>query len=100
VGIIRDGKLIQTATVESLTHQSFKRLNLTFQKMPPSDAFSFKGVTETGREGQTVKLEIREDLPKVMEVAAPYGIEDIESPHVTLEEIFLTFYDRSGNGGK
>ncbi len=100
VGIIRDGELIQTASVEALTKQAFKRLHLTFQKLPPADAFSIDGVKETGRDGQTVMLEVRSGLPKLMESAATYGIEDVESPHVTLEEIFLNFYDRTSNGGK
>lgn len=99
VGIIREGQLIQTATVESLTQQSFKRLHLTFQNMPPADAFSIDGVTETGHEGQTVMFEVRAGLPELMKSAASYGIEDIESPHVTLEEIFLAFYGRNNHNG-
>jgi beta-exotoxin I transport system ATP-binding protein len=99
VGIIRDGELIEVARVEDLTKQSFKRLHLTFSKLPAIDAFSMNGVKETGRDGQTVMLEVRSGLPKVMEIAAAYGIEDVESPHVTLEEIFLNFYDRTNNNG-
>ena len=56
------------------------------------------GVSETGRDGQMVSLEVRDGLAKVMEVAAAYGIEDIETPPVTLEEIFLAFYNRKNNG--
>lgn len=100
VGIIRDGQLIQTASVESLTKQAFKRLYLSFQNMPPADAFTMDGVTETGRDGQTVMLEVRSGLAKVMEIAAAYQIQDVESPQVTLEEIFLNFYGRTSNGGK
>ena len=98
VGIIRDGELIRTATVEALTKQSFKRLHLSFQTMPPANAFDVDGIKETGRDDQTVMFEVRDNLPKLMEVAAPYGITDVESPHVTLEEIFLNFYNRSANG--
>jgi hypothetical protein len=47
-----------------------------------------------------VMLEIRQGLDKVMETAVPYGIEDIETPPVTLEEIFMTFYNRQNNGGQ
>ncbi len=102
VGIIRDGQLIQTSTVESLTEQAFKRVNLTFTDAPPADAFAMEGVTETERDGNTVMLEIRDGLPELMKTAASFGIEDIDTPHVTLEEIFLSFYDRNsnGNGGK
>jgi len=101
VGIIRDGQLVQTSTVDSLTVQSFKRVHLTFRDTVPMDAFAMDGVTESGRDGQTIMLEVRKNLAQLMEIAAPFGIEDIDTPHVTLEEIFLSFYGRSnGNGGK
>jgi ABC-2 type transport system ATP-binding protein len=87
VGIIREGQLIKTERVETLTKQQFKRLYLTLRQSPPADAFAIEGVTETGRDGQMVMLEIRQGLDKVMETAVPYGIDDIETPPVTLEEI-------------
>lgn len=99
VGIIRDGQLIKTERVETLTHQQFKRVQLTLRQLPPSDAFIMDGVTEKGREGNRVMLEVRQGLDKVMEIAVTYGIEDIETPPVTLEEIFLAFYDRQNHGG-
>lgn len=99
VGIIRDGELVQTASVESLTKQAFKRVNLTFQQMPPTGVFNMEGVQEKARVEQTVMLEVRSGLAQLMEVAAPYGISDLESPHVTLEEIFLNYYDRSNHNG-
>jgi ABC-2 type transport system ATP-binding protein len=98
VGIIREGKLIKTERVETLTHQQFKRVHLTLRQAPPADAFVMDGVKETSRNGQTVHLEVQHGMDKMMEVAVPYGIEDIDTPPVTLEEIFLSFYDRSANG--
>ncbi|MAT45388.1 MAG: ABC transporter [Anaerolineaceae bacterium] len=99
VGIIREGSLIKTDHVETLTHQQFKRLHITLKQIPPDNIFAIDGVTETGREGLKIKLEIQRNLDKVMELALPFGIEDIESKPVSLEEIFLTFYDRHPNGG-
>jgi len=98
VGIIREGKLIKTESVESLTNQQFKRVHLTLRRSPPLDTFDLEGVTETGRDGKLVMLEIQQGLDTVMENAVPYGIEDIEIPPVTLEEIFLAFYDRKNSG--
>lgn len=98
VGIIREGHLVKTERIEALTTQSFKRLHLTLKTVPPADAFSFEGVTETGRYDQTIMLEVRDGLSKVIEIAMPFGIVDIDTPPVTLEEIFLAFYDRKPNG--
>jgi ABC-2 type transport system ATP-binding protein len=98
VGIIREGQLVATERVETLTKQHFKRVRLSFATMPPADTFAVAGVTIMAREGQTVTLEIRQHLDRVMEAAVAFGITDIETIPVSLEEIFLAYYGR-GNGG-
>jgi ABC-2 type transport system ATP-binding protein len=98
VGIIREGQLVATERVEDLMTQHFKRVRFSFATTPPDDAFAQEGITVMARDGQAVTLEIRQDLPEVMEAAASYGITDIETIDVSLEEIFLAYYGR-GNGG-
>jgi ABC-2 type transport system ATP-binding protein len=98
VGIIREGQLVATERVEDLMTQHFKRVRFSFATTPPDDAFTQEGITVMARDGQGITLEIRQDLPQVMEAAASYGITDIETIDVSLEEIFLAYYGR-GNGG-
>jgi ABC-2 type transport system ATP-binding protein len=98
VGIIREGQLIATERVEDLTKQHFKRVRFGFARVPPDDAFRREGVTVLARDGQTITLEIQQDLAEVMKTAAALGITDIETIPVSLEEIFLAYYGR-GNGG-
>lgn len=92
VGIIKDGKLIQTSSVQALTKQQFKRIHLTLGDAPPYDLFHVEGVVETGREGNTIKLEVYDHLDWVMSAVLPYRLLDIDVLPVTLEEIFLAFY--------
>ncbi len=94
VGIIRDGKLVTTSSIEELTTQHFKRVRLSFANTPPADAFAQEGVQEVDRNEQGVTLEIYENLGRVMETAVSFGITDIETIPVDLEEIFLTYYSR------
>ena len=98
VGIIRDGQLVATERVENLIRQQFKRLRITFANTPPAEAFAQDGVTELARDGQSVTLEVKKDLDMVMETAVSFGIADIDTIPVTLEEIFLAYYGK-GNGG-
>ena len=98
VGIIRDGQLVKTDSVETLTQQQFKRLQIRFRESPPANAFAIDGVTEKERDGRLLTLEIANGMDKFMEAAVAYGIEDIESLPVTLEEIFLAFYDSRNEG--
>ncbi len=98
MGIIRDGQLVATERVEDLTTQHYKRIRFNFAKMPPPDTFSRDGVIETGRDEGGITLEIYTHLDQVMEQATSFGITDIETIPVSLEEIFLAYYGK-GNGG-
>jgi ABC-2 type transport system ATP-binding protein len=99
VGIIREGQLVATERVEDMTRQQFKRLRIGFDQLPPEDTFAIEGVTELVRDDQAVELEIRENIGQVMKKAVSFGINDIETIPVTLEEIFLAYYGKE-NGGK
>jgi len=92
VGIIQNGELIKTEKVETLINQQLKRLEIHFRKEPPHDAFAIEGVKEISRDGNLILFEVSLDLDRLMEKAAPYGIKDIETKTVSLEEIFLAFY--------
>jgi ABC-2 type transport system ATP-binding protein len=98
VGIIRQGQLVTTQRVEELIAQRFNRMNLIFTELPPAGVFDMDGVSELKRNAHTVLLEVRENLPQVLTIAAQHGIRDIETHNVSLEEIFLAYYDK-GNGG-
>lgn len=92
VGIIRDGQLVATERVETLTKQQFKRLRLTFATMPPAGAFALEGVAEISRDQQSLLLEIRDNLNTALATAVTFNVLDIETVHVNLEEVFLAYY--------
>ena len=98
VGIIRDGQLVATERVEDMTRQHFKRVRFNFASPLPEDVFKQEGVSILDSDDSWITLEIHQHLDKVMETAAGYGIIDIETIPVSLEEIFLAYYGR-GNGG-
>ena len=100
VGIIQNGELIKTEKVEALINQQLKRLEINFRKEPPRDAFTIEGVKEISRDGNLVMFEVSQDLDGLMENAVPYGIMDIETKTVSLEEIFLAFYSPQNKGGQ
>jgi ABC-2 type transport system ATP-binding protein len=97
VGIIREGRLVAVERVDKLTAQPFHRLRLNLAQPPTADVFAIPGVIELSRDGQSVRLEVRDNLPEVMKAAAAYGITDIETQPVTLEEVFLAYYGKGGH---
>ena len=98
VGIIRDGKLVAVERVEDLMRQQFKRLRISFNTAPPEAAFDIPGVEETGRDEFGVRFEVMENLDQLMERATAYGIADIETYSVSLEETFLAYYGANQGG--
>ncbi|MCF6343187.1 MAG: ABC transporter ATP-binding protein [Devosiaceae bacterium] len=92
VGIIRQGRLVKTDSVHSLIEQQFKRFRIFFTSEPPIDAFSLNGVSEIARQDKWITLEIASNMVQFMQQAASYGIEEIESLPVTLDEIFMSLY--------
>ena len=48
VGIIREGRLVKTERVETLTKRQFKRVHIQFQKLPPADAFRSDNLQRAG----------------------------------------------------
>jgi ABC-2 type transport system ATP-binding protein len=96
--MIQNGKLIKTEKVETLINQQFRRIEINFRKEPPHDAFTLEGVNEISRDGNLILFEISQDMDQLMEKATPYGIIDIETKAISLEEIFLAFYGPHNKG--
>lgn len=98
VGIIREGMLVATQRVEDLFAARLNRMTLIFAELPQEGTFEMPGVSVLEHTGQSITLEVRENLPQVLAVAAQYNIMDIETHNFNLEEIFLDYYGK-GNGG-
>jgi ABC-2 type transport system ATP-binding protein len=98
VGLIRDGRLVVTKRIEDLLQEQLHRVTLRFDTLPPEGAFDRLGGTEISRHDQSVTIEIREDLNRILSEAVRYGVAEIETHQVSLEEIFMDYY--GGGGGK
>lgn len=98
VGIIREGEIIETGTLEELRHLT--RTNLTVKtKEPLSGLMELKGVHDVEEEGETVHLQVDgEELHTVMKHISGYGIVKLESAPPTLEDLFMRHYEGGGAG--
>ena len=99
VGIIREGQLVATENVEDLISQRMNRMSLIFETAPAPGTFEIEGVDELERTPHSILLEVRENLPQVLTVAAQNNVLDIETHNISLEDIFLTYYSAE-NGGE
>ncbi|MCM3716363.1 ABC transporter ATP-binding protein [Halalkalibacter oceani] len=96
VGIIREGEMIETGTLEELRHLT--RTNLTVRtKEPLTGLTELKGVHDVEQEDGTVHLQVDgEELDLVMKHISGYGIVKLESGPPTLEDLFMRHYEGGG----
>ncbi len=99
VAIIRDGELVAVETVAGLVNRKVRHLTLSFAA--PVDAAPFAavpGIEEVRRDGATIRLTLRDaqQLDRVVKLAAAHTLVDLRLEHPSLEENFLSFYDRNG----
>ena len=94
VAIIRAGRIMEIADTESLTHRTLNRFIVRFkQKIDISQISRLEGVSILcqNRSNQ-LKFQKTGDIQKVLQTLGALPVQDLETEHASLEEIFLTYY--------
>lgn len=96
VGIIRQGKMIETGTLSELRHLT--RTNLLVEvKLPIIGLNELKGVYLIEKTNQTLSFQVdSEQLGLVIKHISQYGIVRLESAPPTLEDLFMRHYEGVG----
>lgn len=105
VGIIRQGQMIETGSLNELRHLTRTSL-LVETKQPITSLNELKGVHGIEEKGQALTFQVdTEELDNVMKYVSQFGIVKLESTPPTLEDVFMRYYEdakqtsRSGVGG-
>ncbi len=105
VGIIRQGKIIETGTLQELRHLT--RTSLFIEtKQPIADISLLKGIHELEQKEGSLSFQVdAEELEAVMKHVSQFGLLKLESSPPTLEDLFMRHYEGSstphtGAGGK
>ncbi|WP_283248465.1 ABC transporter ATP-binding protein [Bacillus sp. FJAT-49711] len=95
VGIIREGKIIESGSLNELRHLT--RLNLVVETKQPITALQeLKGVHDIKRKEQSLSFQVdSEELDTVMIYISQFGIVRLESTPPTLEDLFMRHYEGS-----
>ncbi|WP_404433217.1 ATP-binding cassette domain-containing protein [Sutcliffiella horikoshii] len=96
VGIIRQGKIIETGTLQELRHLT--RTNLLIETTEPVlDIGSLKGVHEVEQRDDALSFQVdAEELAAVMKHVSGFGLIKLESSPPTLEDLFMRHYEGGG----
>ena len=92
VGIIKDGRLVRTDTVEGLRRDAPTTLELRFRYPVDPAIFRIDGVRVLESSGAHVTLEVTGALGPVLRIAADLDPIGLVSRQADLDELFLDFY--------
>ncbi len=97
VGIIRDGHLVATESVDEIREKKIRNVEVTFKEKVEDTVFNLEGVTVLGRHNHTLKLVVKGDIAPLVNKISSYKIEDLVIIPASLEEIFMEFYGKEAN---
>jgi ABC-2 type transport system ATP-binding protein len=105
VGIIRDGKIVETATIEQLKRMAMKEISVEFASAEALQEFSNKLPIEKIdsiilNERNASFLISREDISKILRLLSEIDFIDTNITSPALEDIFLKYYEVSQSKAK
>ena len=92
VGIIKDGRLVRTDTVDGLRRDAPTTLELRFRDPVDPGCFRVDGVRVLKRPASHVTLEVTGAIGPVLRIAADLDPVGLVSRQADLDELFLSFY--------
>jgi ABC-2 type transport system ATP-binding protein len=97
VAIVRDGRLVDVEDVAQLRGRAYHHVAIEFAApVDPAEFARIPGVVELEVDDRRIAFKAVGGLDAVVKAAARHTVVDMELTEPTLEEIFLTFYDRDG----
>src|SRR5690625_422987 len=93
VSIIREGKIIESGTLDELRHLT-RTILVVETKQPMPELHKVEGVHDIEEKDQTLSFHVdTEHLDHVMQYVTQFGIIKLESTPPTLEDLFMRHYE-------
>ncbi len=93
IGILRRGRLVVVESVEELKRRALRRLDISFAGPRPLEELRHvPGVLDVRMDDDTAHVSVEGTMEQLLRVAAPYGIRNIVTHEVDLEDVFLGYY--------
>jgi ABC-2 type transport system ATP-binding protein len=96
LSIIRDGRIVETGTLEQMRH--LRRTSVTaLLRTPPDGLTTIAGVHDVTVDGTRMTCQVdSEALGPLLTALAAHGVESLTTQPPTLEELFLQHYGPDG----
>jgi len=98
VGIIKEGKLVETGTLSELRHLTRVSINIETEK-PLLDLNKLIGVYDIYEKQGTISMQVdSNEMANVISFIAKYGVKRLECMPATLEDLFMRHYSNDEKG--
>lgn len=98
IGIIREGRIVETGTLSELRHLTRITMNIETET-PVEGLANFKGIHGVNERQGALSFQIdSSEIGTVVAHISKFGVKKLESMPPTLEDLFMRHYN--GNGGK
>jgi ABC-2 type transport system ATP-binding protein len=98
VGIVKDGRLVDVSSIETLVQKKVRHMDVIFRSDVDSKEFeSLPEVSEVRRYDKHMRITIQGDIDAVIKKLAGHEVEDLTFKQPSLEDFFLSFYGNSGD---
>jgi ABC-2 type transport system ATP-binding protein len=92
VAIIREGRLVEIATVAHLLGEHWRSVNLVLARPAPEGTFALPNVQVVGATGREVHVMVQGDVNPLLERIATLEVHDIAITTPDVEDLFLRYY--------
>jgi ABC-2 type transport system ATP-binding protein len=94
VGIIRDGSLVVVEEVGTLRRKAGRVVRVSFSEKVEETDLEADGVLSVSRSAGYFRISVGDDIDGVIKAISRFKIRDLTVQEATLEDVFLTYYQR------
>jgi ABC-2 type transport system ATP-binding protein len=97
VVIIREGVIVEEAAPGQLVNMALRRYHVRFREpVRPIELTALAGVTLIGQPSEhEIILQVEGEVDQLIKTLAAYPVSDLQSEHLSLEEVFLDYYQEA-----
>ena len=99
VAIVRNGRIVEVAEIETLRQRHLKRVRVVFPGEPPARALTIEGVTNLAVDDGSARFDFTGPPQELLAALASHGIVDISIEDPTLDDVFLHYYGSDTEDG-
>ena len=99
VAIVRNGRIVEVAEIETLRQRHLKRVRAVFPGEPPARTLAIEGVTNLVVDDDSARFDFTGPPRALLAILARWRVVDVTIEDPTLDDVFLHYYGSDTEDG-